>query len=49
MKSIFDKKAILITGATGYFGVNCLKKILSGSNPKKVVVYSRDELKQWKF
>ena len=49
MKSIFDKKAILITGATGYFGVNCLKKILLGSNPKKVVVYSRDELKQFQL
>ena len=46
MKNIFNKKSILITGATGYFGAHCLEKILLGSNPKKVVVYSRDELKQ---
>ena len=49
MKNIFNKKSILITGATGYFGAHCLEKILLGSNPKKVVVYSRDELKQYQL
>ena len=49
MKNIFNKKSILITGATGYFGANCLEKILLGSNPEKVVVYSRDELKQYQL
>jgi len=49
MKSIFNKKSILITGATGYFGAHCLEKILLGSNPKKVVIYSRDELKQFQL
>ena len=47
MKNLFNKKSILITGATGYFGKHCLKKILLGSNPEKVVIYSRDELKQY--
>ena len=49
MKNIFNKKSILITGATGYFGENCLEKILLGSSPEKVVVYSRDELKQYEL
>ena len=46
MKSIFDNKSVLITGATGFFGTNCLKSILSSCKPKKIIVYSRDELKQ---
>ncbi|MDA9708484.1 UDP-N-acetylglucosamine 4,6-dehydratase (inverting) [Alphaproteobacteria bacterium] len=46
---MFNKKSILITGATGYFGENCLEKILLGSSPEKVVVYSRDELKQYQL
>ena len=49
MKSLFNNKSILITGATGYFGVNCLEKILFNSKPKKIVVYSRDELKQFQL
>ena len=49
MKNIFNKKSILITGATGYFGAHCLEKILLSSNPTKVVVYSRDELKQYQL
>lgn len=49
MKSLFDKKSILITGATGFFGVNCLKEILKNNKPKKVVIYSRDELKQFQL
>ncbi len=49
MKSIFDNKSILITGATGFFGTNCLKSILYSSKPKKIIVYSRDELKQFQL
>ena len=49
MKGIFENKSILITGATGFFGVHCLAKILSSSKPKKIVVYSRDELKQFQL
>ena len=49
MKSIFNKKSILITGATGFFGSHCLEKILLNSKPKKIVVYSRDELKQFQL
>lgn len=49
MKSIFNNKSILITGATGFFGSHCLEKILLNSKPKKIVVYSRDELKQFQL
>jgi len=37
---------ILITGGTGSFGKQFIKAILSKFNPNKVIVYSRDELKQ---
>ncbi len=49
MKSLFKDKSILITGATGFFGVHCLERILRGGKPKKIVIYSRDELKQFKL
>ncbi len=49
MKSIFNNKDILITGATGFFGAHCLEKILLNSKPRKIVVYSRDELKQFQL
>ena len=44
---IFNKKTILITGGTGSFGKAFVKKILSKSKPKKLIIFSRDELKQW--
>jgi len=43
---MFSNKTILITGGTGSFGKKFAKKILSDHNPKKVIIYSRDELKQ---
>jgi UDP-N-acetylglucosamine 4,6-dehydratase/5-epimerase len=43
---VFDNKSILITGGTGSFGKRYVKTILSRFNPKKVIVFSRDELKQ---
>lgn len=39
-------KSILITGATGSFGQEFISTILERYEPKRVVVYSRDELKQ---
>ena len=39
-------KSILITGATGSFGQEFVRSILERSDPKRMVVYSRDELKQ---
>jgi len=46
---IFENKAILITGGTGSFGKQCVKTLLSACNPAKVIVYSRDELKQFEM
>lgn len=39
-------KSILITGATGSFGQEFVRTVLEQSDPKRMVVYSRDELKQ---
>ena len=40
---------ILITGGTGSFGKKFLKMTLKKYNPKKIVIYSRDEMKQWEL
>jgi UDP-N-acetylglucosamine 4,6-dehydratase len=40
-------KTILVTGGTGSFGQKFVKMTLEKYNPKKVIVYSRDEMKQW--
>ena len=41
---------VLITGATGSFGKALIKNILDSEiNLKRLVIYSRDELKQWEL
>jgi UDP-N-acetylglucosamine 4,6-dehydratase (inverting) len=40
---------ILITGGTGSFGKKFLKMTLARYNPKKIVIFSRDEMKQWEL
>ena len=47
--SVFDNKSILITGGTGSFGKHYVKDILKKYKPKRVVIYSRDELKQFEM
>ncbi len=44
-----NKKNILITGGTGSFGKECVKFILKNYKPNKLVVFSRDELKQFEM
>ncbi len=46
---IFDGASVLITGGTGSFGKAFLDQILTERNPARVVVYSRDELKQYEM
>ena len=46
MKNFFKNKTILVTGGTGSFGKTFINKILKNSNPKKLIIFSRDELKQ---
>ena len=40
---MFDNKTILITGGTGSFGKKYVKTLISRYNPKKIIVFSRDE------
>ena len=46
---MLDGKSILITGGTGSFGRQYVKTILSRYKPRRVVVFSRDELKQFEM
>jgi UDP-N-acetylglucosamine 4,6-dehydratase/5-epimerase len=46
---MFNDKSILITGGTGSFGRQYVKTILQRYKPKKVIIYSRDELKQFEM
>ncbi len=43
---MFNDKAILITGGTGSFGNKYARTILQNYNPSRLVIFSRDELKQ---
>ncbi|MDQ1362228.1 MAG: UDP-N-acetylglucosamine 4,6-dehydratase/5-epimerase, partial [Pseudomonadota bacterium] len=40
-------KSILITGGTGSFGNTFVPMTLAKYNPRKIIIYSRDEMKQW--
>ncbi len=44
---MFNDKTILITGGTGSFGRHMFKQIMNDFEPKKVIIFSRDELKQF--
>ena len=45
--SILSGASILVTGGTGSFGKAFLREVLDNHNPRRVVVFSRDELKQY--
>ena len=44
---MFNNRSILITGGTGSFGQCCVRTILRRYQPRRLIVYSRDELKQF--
>ncbi|WP_104694910.1 UDP-N-acetylglucosamine 4,6-dehydratase (inverting) [Helicobacter salomonis] len=44
-----EQKNVLITGGTGSFGKACTRALLQEHNPKKIIIYSRDELKQYEM
>lgn len=46
---VLDGKAILITGGTGSFGHQYVKTLLASHRPRKLIIYSRDELKQYEM
>ena len=43
----FANKTILVTGGTGSFGKKFIEIALKKLNPKKIIIFSRDELKQY--
>jgi FlaA1/EpsC-like NDP-sugar epimerase len=45
--SIFKNKVILVTGGTSSFGKKFIYTVLKNFDPKKIIIYSRDELKQF--
>lgn len=47
--TVLDGSSILVTGGTGSFGRAFLARLLEAHNPARVVVFSRDELKQYEL
>jgi len=46
---VLNNKSILVTGGTGSFGKKLIETILNKYQPKKLIVYSRDEFKQFEM
>ena len=46
---MLSDSSILLTGGTGSFGNMFTKMTLKKFNPKKIIIYSRDEMKQWEM
>jgi UDP-N-acetylglucosamine 4,6-dehydratase len=46
---MINNKVIFVTGGTGSFGKKFIKIILNNFQPKKIIVFSRDELKQYEM
>ena len=46
---MFNNKSILITGGTGSFGNECVRTLLKKYHPRRIIVFSRDELKQFEM
>lgn len=46
---MLNGKTVLITGGTGSFGKKCTEIILKKYNPEKLIIFSRDELKQFEM
>jgi len=48
-EEMFNDSTILVTGGTGSFGNAFVKAVLEKHKPKKLIVFSRDEMKQWEM
>jgi UDP-N-acetylglucosamine 4,6-dehydratase len=48
-QTIFNGKAVLITGGTGSFGRRCTEFLLRRYSPRRLIIFSRDELKQFEM
>ena len=42
---MFNNKIFFITGGTGSFGNKFIETVIEKYNPKKIIIYSRDEFK----
>lgn len=49
MFEYLNEKTILVTGGTGSFGKRCVETILKMSKARKLIIFSRDELKQYEM
>ena len=49
MHNIFENSTILVTGGTGSFGHKFVQMTLKHFNLKKIIIFSRDEMKQWEM
>jgi UDP-N-acetylglucosamine 4,6-dehydratase/5-epimerase len=49
MPAFLQGKSILVTGGTGSFGRRFVRMVLAEHDPRRVVIFSRDELKQYEF
>jgi len=47
IETMLNNKSILVTGGTGSFGNKFIETVVKNYKPKKIIVYSRDELKQF--
>jgi UDP-N-acetylglucosamine 4,6-dehydratase len=46
---MFDNKTVLITGGTGSFGKKYVDTLLANFKPRRIIIFSRDELKQFEM
>ena len=46
---MLNNKTIFISGGTGSFGQEFVNQVLKNFNPKKIIIFSRDELKQFEM
>ena len=46
---MFEDASLLVTGGTGSFGHAFVREVLRTQNPRRLIVYSRDELKQYEM
>ena len=49
MLNNLTKSSILVTGGTGSFGQSFVPLTLKKYNPRRLVIFSRDEMKQWEM
>ena len=49
MSDPFKNKSVLVTGGTGSFGKRFIQTVLENYDPRRVIVFSRDELKQFEM